>query len=151
MSNDLKVQLYNFCLDFATTRISNAHKAMSDAQNSANSETKSTAGDKHDTARAMMQLEVEQQAKQFSEANKFKQALAQFTPESGKDTVALGSLVLTNTANYYLSISVGKIEIKEDLYFAISPLSPIGKELLGLKQGDSFQFNGQNIKIDMIL
>jgi len=151
MSNDLKVQLYNFCLDFANTRISNAHKAMSDAQNSANSETKSTAGDKHDTARAMMQLEVEQQAKQFSEANKFKQALAQFTPESGKDTVALGSLVLTNTANYYLSISVGKIEIKEDLYFAISPLSPIGKELLGLKQGDSFQFNGQNIKIDMIL
>jgi len=151
MPNNQKAQLYDYCLEYANSRISNAKKAMNAAQNSANNETKSTAGDKHDTARAMMQLEVEQQAKQLSEANKFKQTLAQFTPDSGKETIALGSLVITDTAKYYISISVGKIELEDSQYFAISPISPIGKALLGLQKGDSFQFNGKNFNIEAIL
>jgi transcription elongation GreA/GreB family factor len=150
MQKKIKTQLYNYCSDYAETRIINAKNAMEAAQNSANSETKSTAGDKHDTARAMMQLEVEQQAKLLAESNKFKQALAQFGPESGNGTIALGSLVKTNSGSYYISISVGKIDMDGEIYFAISPISPVGKAMLGLSQGDEYEFNNKSFIIESV-
>ena len=139
----LKQRLYDYCCQLAENRISSIQGAIEDAQGSANNETKSTAGDKHDTARAMMQLEVEQKSKQLAEAKKLKMALAQFSPDSGSQEVMLGSLVKTSVGMYYISISIGKIEVEGQLFFAISPISPIASSMLGLKVGDSFTFNGK--------
>ena len=147
MSKETKLALYKACQDYAQSRIDEIKLAISSAQNAANSETKSTAGDKHDTARAMMQLDVEQKSKQQAEAEKLKMALAQFSPDSGNSAVGLGSLVQTNAATYYLSISAGKLEIDGKTYFAVSPVSPIAQAMKGKVAGDNFSFNGRSFEI----
>lgn len=146
----LKKALYAQCTEYVNKRIENAHLAMDEAQQSANSETKSTAGDKHDTARAMLQLAAEQNAKHLTEANKLRQALLQINPETKHGRVESGSLVLATNGNFYVSISAGKIEIDDVIYFAISPSSPIAQLLLGLKIGDETTFNGNAITVESI-
>lgn len=146
----LKKALYAQCTEYVNKRIENAQLAMDEAQQSANSETKSTAGDKHDTARAMQQLAAEQNAKHLAEALKLKQALLQINPENECSRVESGSLVLASNGNFYVSISAGKIEIEKVIYFAISPGSPLAQRLLGLKVGDETTFNGNAIAIKSI-
>lgn len=143
----LKSKLYQLCVEFVEGRISSIKHAISDAQASANNETKSTAGDKHDTSRAMMQLEVEQKSKQLAETLKLKETLSKFSAEKESMEVDLGSLVQTSSAAYYISISAGKLDLEGKTYFAISGASPIGQQLLGKKAGDSFQFNGRTFEI----
>lgn len=151
MNNKTKEKLYESCQKLVDDRIKIVKEAIQSAQESANAETKSTAGDKHDTSRAMMQLEVEQKSKQLSEAEKLQQILAKFNPDSGKGCVGVGSLVITNTANYYISVSVGKIEIDGVIYFAVSPISPVAQALLGKKKGDDFTLNGAKNAIKEVL
>ena len=151
MSAEIKLQLFSQCQQYVQQRITSIQESLSDSQESANSETKSTAGDKHDTARAMMQLAVEQKSKQLAEANKLTRGLNQINPALQQNTVQLGALVYTNLGIYYMAISLGKIEHAGINYFVISPGSPIGQALFGLKQGDQTTFNNQHIAIEKIV
>ena len=65
--------------------------------------------------------------------------------------VCLGAIVKTSVANYFLAASVGQLKVNDELFFAISASTPIGKLLLGKKEGDSISFNGKEIKIESIL
>ncbi|MBN4071014.1 3-oxoacyl-ACP synthase [Crocinitomix catalasitica] len=141
---NLKLQLYKSCLSYVEERISISKTAIEEAQGAANAETKSTAGDKHDTARAMMQLEVEKNMKQLAEAQKLKQLLAQIDPKRSCIQVEFGAAAETTNGNFYVCISAGKID---DGYFAISPVSPIGLALRGCRVGDSVSFNGKTIEV----
>ena len=55
----LKQNIYSQCLLILNQKIEELNSALATATESANNETKSSAGDKHETARAMMQLEQE--------------------------------------------------------------------------------------------
>ena len=68
-----------------------------------------------------------------------------FSEESKK--AHLGSLIFTEKANYFLSISAGQIIVDRQKYFAVSVSSPIGKLLLGKSENELISFNGvdQNI------
>ncbi len=147
----IKQSLYLKCLDFVNSRIRFANDGLQEAQDAANNETKSSAGDKYETARAMMHLEKEKLASQLSEALKMKKALDQIEPSKALSSVGLGALVETGMANYYISVSAGKLEVDGGVYFAISPLSPIGQELLGKSQGDQFQFAGKTQLIKSVI
>lgn len=120
---------------------------MEAAQASANEETKSSAGDKYETGRAMMQLELEKNAVQLAEATKLKLTLDQIDPGKKSDVVQLGSLVSTTQGHYYISISAGKFDMKGTTVFAVSAASPVGAKLLGLKKGDNVDFNGKTFLI----
>lgn len=146
-SKAIKIKLYQACESFVNNRISTIKSAIEEAQASANEETKSTAGDKHDTSRAMMQLAAEQNGKHLAEAEKLKQALFQINPNQQQESVQLGSLVQLSTGKYFISISAGKLQIDQSVYYAISPGSPIGQLLLGKKRGDQINFNQQTIPI----
>ena len=67
---------------------------------------------------------------QLSEALKVKQSLTQINPELVAKNGSLGSVIYTNKGNFYIAASIGKVEIANELFFAISPASPIGKLLL---------------------
>jgi hypothetical protein len=72
---NLKKDLYTLCVNYAKTRIETAKQAIDDAQQSANEETKSSAGDKYETGREMMQQETDRNQAQLNEANKLLIAL----------------------------------------------------------------------------
>ena len=142
-----KNKLFEYCTNYVHQRVQNAQNAINNAQDSSNSETKSTAGDKHDTARAMMQLDVEKMAIQLAEAQKLKIALSNINPDSVHTKIQLGSVIKTNTASYFISISAGLIDMDGVAYYAISPVTPIGKMMIGLSVGESFSFNGRSFEI----
>ena len=63
----------------------------------------------------------------------------------------LGSLVITDRATYFMGVSAGAVEINGSTYYCISLESPIGKLLLGKKEGDTAQFNDTTIKIKEVV
>ena len=146
----IKEQLYTHCVNTIEKKMVVIHSVLNSAQDSANHETKSTAGDKHDTARAMAHLESEKNAKQLAEINKLKKALPYLKDYQPKDVVELGSAVKTTGANYYISISLGAASIENETFFCISAVTPIGKLLMGKKVGDSITFNGKSFVIESI-
>lgn len=147
---EIKQKLYNKCVSLVEEKLELLQKAIDESQKALSSESKSTAGDKHETGRAMIHLEMEKNGKVFAETNKLKKVLAQLNPDKKCNKVELGALIKTNKGNYYLSISLGKLEIDNENYFALSPVSPLAKQMLGLKGGSEFEFNRNKFRIQEI-
>ena len=139
----LKEQLWLRCKQIVEQRLATAQQAMDAAQESANQEEKSSAGDKYETGRAMAQLERDKAAMQVEENKKMLTILNQIGHHSSTETVTLGSIVVTDRNNFYVSIGAGKLEIGRESYVAISTQSPIGQLLLHKCAGEFFSFNNQ--------
>lgn len=146
-SEEVKSILLTRCKSYVQERLQRIQNAIASIQQSLTSETKSSAGDKHETGRAMLQLEREKAGKQLAEVQNLQEVLAKINLHSSSDRVRLGSLVITSNANYFISISVGEIKIGNKSYFAIAANSPIGKLLLGKTIGEQVDFNNKSIKI----
>ena len=149
--SSIKQKLFSQCVASVDTRMASIKEAIQLAQASANEETKSSAGDKYETGRAMAQLEIENGHRQLEEAIKLKQALEQIDLKKETASAQLGSLVFTTSGNYYLAISLGKLVIDEINYYAISPASPIGSKLMGLKAGTTIIFNAKEFRVERIV
>jgi transcription elongation GreA/GreB family factor len=67
------------------------------------------------------------------------------------DRVQLGSLVITNKARFYISVSLGEFFFEGDRFYAISPESPMAKKMMGMKAGDEFTLNKIHQKIVEVL
>lgn len=146
----LKEQLYHQCLEHVNERLQTIEETIQSHRKALNSETKSSAGDKHETGRAMLQLEMEKAGQQLSSIRQMKEVLAKIDVSKSSDVINLGSLIETNLGTYFLSISAGQISLENKLYFAISTASPIGKLLLGKKEGMELMWNGKKIQIHKI-
>ena len=124
---------------------------ITSTKESRDNNTKSSAGDKHETSRAMMQIELENNQKQLQQTLTLKQELSKINLERKYTTADFGSLVLTDKGKYFISIGIGKIEVENETVFAISLASPIGQQLKGKKKGDVVTFNGNTIEVLEVL
>ena len=147
----LKEKLHKQCQDALNQRLEAIKSRISDIQNSLQSETNSTAGDKHETGRAMLQLEREKAGNQLAEIQKQIEILHKINPEMSYSKVALGSLVKTTVSNYFIGVSVGEITIENETFYAISLSTPIGQLLVSKGVGDNIQFRMQKFTITDIL
>jgi transcription elongation GreA/GreB family factor len=145
----LKNELYKKCLEFIELRQETVDEIIKVNREGLASETKSSAGDKHETGRAMMQLEIEKASRQISEIEQINKTLAKVNIEIDSDVVRLGSIVFTSQLNYYLAISAGEISVNTKKYVAVSTMSPIGKLLLGKKVGDTIIFKQEIIILNI--
>ncbi|RXP54306.1 3-oxoacyl-ACP synthase [Lutibacter sp. HS1-25] len=143
----IKLHLHKACTFYVNERLKTVTNTIESNQKDLLSETKSSAGDKHETGRAMLQLEMEKAGQQLATINDMKSVLSKIVVENISEKVCLGSLIITNKANYYLAISAGKLTVDAVDYFAVSTSSPIGKQLLGKKKGDIIAFNSAEIQI----
>lgn len=143
----LKEQLYKQTKAYIIKRVQTVETIISAAQNALSSETKSSAGDKHETGRAMLQLEMEKAGKQLHDINLMKETFAKVDISKPGDIIRLGSLVKTSTTSYFIAISAGELTIDLKKYYAISLSTPIGRLLLGKKTGDTITFNKKTIEI----
>jgi len=147
----IKSQLINTCLGLVEQRIANAQQAMKAAQESANTEEKSSAGDKYETGRAMAQIERDKAAGQLNEAMLLKNSLSRVSPNPSGNQVSLGSVVKTDKNHFFIAISLGKQRVASTDYFVVAPATPIGLIMMGLRVGDHFSFNNQIHTIHEIL
>jgi len=142
----LKTETLRLCTDYVTDRITTAQSAIEAAQQSANDETKSSAGDNmkpqgHDATGSRMGR------KQLAEAQILKQSLDHIRIERSEGISSKWKLVFTNKGIFYISISAGRLSVEGETIFAISTASPLGEKLLGQKQDSQINFNGQAFKI----
>ena len=149
--SDLKKELHTLCINYVQNRIDTAMQAINAAQQAANEETKSSAGDKYETGRAMAQQETDRNQAQLNEANKLMVALNHINVSASSKTALPGSLVITDNGKFYIAISAGTLIINGEAYFAISPASPIGLSLSGKTVGDEFSLNGKQYRVESIV
>ncbi|QRM88646.1 3-oxoacyl-ACP synthase [Lacinutrix sp. WUR7] len=147
----LKKNLYDTCFQFIENRLLTVQKTINEIQESLTSETKSSAGDKHETGRAMLQLEREKAGNQLSEIVKVKEALSKISVEKTSPTIGLGSVVYTTKANYYIAISAGELTVDKENFYAISPNTPIGKLLFGKGVGDAVLFRDLTFEVKKVV
>lgn len=147
---EIKQQLHRLCLDHIDARITHIESAMELANSSIGEETKSSAGDKYETAREMMTQEIEKNRFQLAEAIMQKQLLMQIKPDRGTSKIQPGSLVVTDQGNFYIAISAGHIEWEGKKYMAISPISPIGAAFLDKEKGSAITSNGRTYRIQEV-
>ena len=139
----IKQKLYHHCQLWIEEKIKLAQNVIQSAQASSNEETKSSAGDKYETARAMAQLEIEKGSLQLAEASKLLRLMNEFSANTDGNTIGLGSLTLVNNEWFYLSISAGKVILDDIQCICLSPAAPLGAMMMRLKIGDTFCFNKQ--------
>jgi transcription elongation GreA/GreB family factor len=150
MSNT-KSQLHALCLAYIEQRIATAQEALDMANSSANEEGKSSAGDKYETTREMLQQEIEKHSAALAEAIRQKQLLSQINPDKSSPKIQAGSLVITDKNNFYLAISAGSLMHGDKKFLAISPSSPIGIKMIDKTVGDTFAFNNTSYVIKEVV
>lgn len=145
-----KEYLYQLCLKFIEQRIETAETALAQAREASNDDTKSSAGDKYETSREMMQQDIDRNKRLLIDAEDNRKVLEAVGHAGVLNSISGGSLVYTNQGIFYISISAGQLPVDGEMVFAISAASPIGKLMLGKKTNDSFTFNGKAYTIKEI-
>lgn len=148
---EIKFELQQQCKDLIKYRYDRIVKTIADIEFSLKEESKSTSGDKHHTGRAMLQIDRENAGNQLREIEKVMRQLEKVDIALTSEKIRLGSIVETNQATFFMSISVGKLETNNSIYLGVAPNSPIGMSLLGKTKGDQFSFNGKVYKIEEVV
>lgn len=143
----LKETIYQTCAEIVQQKIEAIQKNLQELSDSAGNETKRTAGDKHETALAMLQIEQENNSRQLKELLLQKAVLEKLDPHLQTEIIVRGSLVHTNKGLFFISLGLGKLKVNEQTVFAVSPDAPLGKLMLMKKAGDVFHFNQTEYKI----
>ncbi len=150
MSLLIKSQLFQECLNLIDQRIRQADEQVKSTQAIANESGKSSAGDKYETTREVLQQEINRYLNQKQEALKLKKALTVINPQKSSDNIDHGSLVTTNAGTYFLAVSLGNVLVNNFNYMVISVGSPLGQQLIGREAGDTFTFNNRAFHIENI-
>lgn len=143
----IKSQIYQEILQRLEQNILEAQIAYVQAKESRDSDTKSSAGDKYETGREMMQREMDK-CSALMDQNKHSLQIIQHVPiHRTYESVEKGALIITDKGMYYMLVGLGKISLDQNDYFAISPESPIGSLFLGKKVGEFILLRDQKIHI----
>lgn len=132
------------------SRVNALEKALDDSRAEMVSESKSTAGDKHETGRAMAQLEQEKLGRQVLSARELKQTIAQIKADETHTEIQFGSLVKASIGLFFFSVGIGKLSVESESIFCLTMTSPLGNILKGKKAGESVEFNGKVILVESV-
>jgi hypothetical protein len=146
----LKQKIYNYYLQVINDKVYMLQQVLADLKESGSNETKSTAGDKHETALAMLQIEQANTRGQLQEVINQKDALEKINPAINAIKIVPGSLIKTNRGYLFLSVALGKAVVEGVAVIALSPQSPLGVKLIGLTAGDSAEINNNKYLIESI-
>ncbi len=147
---ELKTKILLECKRIINEKITSLNAALNDVTEASNTESKSSAGDKHETSKAMMHIEQEKLSKQLSEIKTQKNELEKVNLNTSKTIIGPGSLVETNNGMFFIGVSIGKIKMDGQEIFVVSPQSPIGIKLMGLQE-KSFTLNSTLYTIHSVL
>lgn len=147
MTSKKKLSIHNVALELVREKITMLKTLLEDNREGLVSDTKSTAGDKHETSRAMGHLEQEKLNAQFLEAEKLLSLLCSIDLERKIEKVQMGSIIETTMGSFYLSVGLGQIKVENETIYCISPQSPIGSILLSKEKGNNINWQNTTIQI----
>lgn len=147
---EIKQTLLDHCKQVVSQRLEKIQQTITDIEESLEDESKSSAGDKHETGRAMLHIDRENAGRQLQEIENLQLIFPKIDILKTSDYARLGSLVYTNHATYFLSMSVGEVVVSKTSYFCVALQAPIGQQLVGKKKGENFTFNGKDYTITSV-
>lgn len=148
---ELKQQLYKDILASVEVKIAEVDRLMLETSESMKNDTKSSAGDKFETGREMLQAELNNKQIQLNKLLQTKKDLSKMNLLEHHVKVGFGSLVQTSIGCYYISVALGAITLNGEKYYALSLASPVGKLLSGREVGDKYTFQSKNVEILQIV
>ncbi|MEO6252640.1 MAG: hypothetical protein ABIO79_05010 [Ferruginibacter sp.] len=146
----LKQKIYDHYLQVIHDKIAMLQQVLADLKESGSNETKSTAGDKHETALAMLQIEQANKRAQLQEVMSQKAALEKIDPALTAPMIVNGSLIKTNRGYLFMSTALGKASIENISVIALSPQSPLGIKLMGLHVNEAAAINNIEYLVESI-
>lgn len=143
----MKNQILQYIKNHLDQRLQAAWDAMQAAQESANNESKSSAGDKYETARAMGQLDRDMHARIYEQARQERLIVEKIDEKMTCNKAVLGAFVKTTMGDFFIAVSIGKAMVEGENLMIISPQSPIGEALMDKSIGEKFTFRTQQVAI----
>ncbi|MDP2176196.1 MAG: hypothetical protein Q8K70_09850 [Bacteroidota bacterium] len=144
----LKKDLLSKSNSIVINKLDEINLSLSSINESISTDTKSTAGDKHETFKALMHHEQEKLNHQKGELLKQLTLLNQIKPIELK-SISIGAIIKTNLRLFFIGLPVGIIQVNQIEYFSVSINSPIIKAM-NISQ-TYFEFNGLKYQILEIL
>lgn len=149
MNNKIEIKqvLKAECIRILEERIEHASAAMLSAQEAANSEGKSSAGDKYETSRAMGQQDRDMNARQLEQARKDLAFIQSLDVSNKNESILVGSLVYCKEGIFFIAAGLGSITLGKEIIHIVSPAAPLANLLLHKKGGDKISMNGKDFEI----
>lgn len=141
-SEKLKEKIHAHCLQMLALSILEMQAYLSSIQAGMSAQGKSSAGDKHETAMAMANLEIEKSQRNLQHLLDMQSVFMKIDPKIKTDEIRLGSLIETDKGHFYVGAALGKISVDKHPLMALSFQSPLVQALRGIKPGKSIQLNG---------
>jgi len=148
---DLKIKVHTELANKLQIKLKDLNSMINDAVSSRDSDTKSSVGDKHETSRAKIQIEIDQLCKQLKLTDDQFLSIKSINLRGNPDVIDRGSLVRTNIGYFFLSVGYGKLVVNNIDFFILSLASPLGQLLRGKKTGDQLIFRGISYIVEDIV
>jgi transcription elongation GreA/GreB family factor len=132
-------------------KVNAAHQEIASTRASFASDTKSSAGDKHEVGRAMLQQELDKLEEQRAKLIALEQELERVPLDRVYEQVGFGSLVITDLGNYFIAIGLGAVTVDGEACYMISMASPAAQALKDKRVGDAVELNGRRSTVQAIL
>lgn len=144
-----KAELVQYLIELQEQAISNARKAMDDAQEEANNY--GAPKDRYDGFRNQQLRRKDLFAKQLSQAMTNLDLLNRLDETKQHHEVGFGTLVQTEKAMFFVAIGLGIVNFKGEDIAVISMLVPLFHAMKSKKVGESFSFNQNDFTIKQLV
>ena len=142
---EIKKKLFDTCINRQNEVINNLKDLMKDAQESANDY--GMPKDRYDSYRMQILRKRDMYGQQLEKALEEIDILKKIDISKENKEVSFGSVVITDEQKLFISISIGKIDVEGETYYAVSVKVPFYEVIKGKKQGDTFEFRGKQNKV----
>jgi hypothetical protein len=151
VNQETKILLCKRLKNILDEKLEEILSAINSLKESRDNNTKSSAGDKYETARAMLQIELDKSEAQLAKLRTTQNELERINTARKYEKAEAGSLVITSQGNYFISIGIGKLDVDGTSFYAISLASPLGLVLKDKIAGDTINFQGKEFMIRDII
>ncbi|MBX7180582.1 MAG: hypothetical protein K1X82_00590 [Bacteroidia bacterium] len=143
---ELKKRLLETCISIQTNHLQTLKDEIDEAERIANDHD-GGAEENMDSFREEMQNKREVFTRQFQVTSNDLQILRRVDPNKTDTQVQFGSVVFTESQKLFVTVSLGRVNVNGEDFFAISMQTPLFKVLSGKRKGETANFNGKDIKI----
>lgn len=145
-----KIRIHQTCLAKLTDQVKAIEEELFNLKQDLADDSKSTAGDKHETSRAMLHLEQEKLGKRYQQLKNDLSFVSQIDPHIQYQKVQKGALVKTSLGIFYFSAGIGTITIQDQEIYCLSMQAPIANFLINKQINDEIIWQGKKVKIETI-
>jgi len=144
-----KITLHHYLLNELRQREAHLLKELEVLREDVAGDTKSTAGDKHETGRAMNQLEQERVLGQLQTVRSQLNLVLKIDTSINVTSASFGALIESNMGYFFISVGIGQLNFEGTNVFCIGQDAPISKFLFGKSTG-SFSWNDKELILHQI-